>query len=64
MFERRKDGKREKSVCLSTVERFDIFEWNTLRECSVGIFAAAGIKVNTRMGVNNAVFKNRKRAVG
>ncbi len=56
--------KRENSVCLSILERFDIFKWNTLRECSVGIFTAAGIKENTRMRVNNAVFKNGKRAVG
>ncbi len=56
--------KREKSVSLSTVERFDRYKWNTLRECIVGIFTAAGIKVNARTGVNNAVFKNGKRAVG
>ncbi len=56
--------KKENSICLSIVERFEIFKWNTLRECIVGIITAAGIKVNTRTGVNNAVFRNGKRAVG
>ncbi len=56
--------KRENSVYLSIVERLDIFKWNTLRECIVGILTAAAKKLNTRTGVNNVVFENGKRAVG